>query len=581
MICFAVLFAKSDRQFGWTNPEARRGYPVMSDGSGYYAYLPQWFTFHTDKFQFADSIGKSYYRTRFVEFAGYPPSAGEHYNKYYPGSAICLTPFYLAGQVHASVSGHVNDGFSWPYLLWCNIGMIFFALFGAYALFRLSELYKLKPVISYLLVLVVLFGTNVCYYTTVEIPFSHVFCFAINTWILLLAKRWSTSEKSKHFYGLCLLLGLTVIIRPTNVFIILTIPFLFPSFRSFWSKVVELFRTKKTQLLIGFMFAVISIVFLYWNAYSQTGLFVLNSYSNETFVNWKDPYIFDVLFSYRKGLFVFTPVLFLLLPALVVSYFRERQLFWMNLIIFSLVTYSTASWWMWWFGGGLGSRNYIDFMGIFILTIGVMIHQAPSLFKVLSIGALFLSTWMYQVYDYQMRYNILHYSDISKEGFWEVFLKTDHRFQWYIVIPYDKKPRHTTMVGHKIWLLDANGKPIRSRILEINKDEFSDDPKLSIPSKNICSSDNKIGMSFKTDVRIYDHFTSPSVNLFVYLKGKMIEEKSFAFGGKIPNQNEFASPELYVNLKTKWSEVDSIVVWFNQGLGNVGVKNQFVQFYKY
>ncbi len=581
VLCFAILFAKSDRSFGWTNPEARRAYPVLSDGSGYYAYLPQWFTFGTDKFQFADSISKTYPRNRFVEFAGIPASPGDHYNKYYPGAAVCLSPFYLAAKVHASISGHRNDGYSWPFLLWCNLGMIFFALVGSYGMFRIFELFRIKPFMCYLGVSVVLFGTNLNYYTTVEIPFSHVFCFAVNAWIIFHAKRWADNNTPRNFYWICALLGLAVIIRPTTIFVLAFIPFLFPTFKSFFLRLKELILSRRKQLLIGAAIGLSLIAFLIWNAYGQTGNFVVNSYSGERFENWKDPYIFDVLFSYRKGLFVYTPVLLLLFPALLYCFFKERKVFWGTLLIFMLVTYSTAAWWIWWFGGGLGARNFIDFFAVFFLAIALLYQSSHVVIKVFFILIFTAGTWIYQIYDYQMRYSIIHYSEVPKEKFWDVFLKTDHRFMWYMAIPFDEEPVNARYLKSSFYLVDRNNFPVKSKVVELQWQLFEDDPKFGIRSKLISTEDKKIGIHFQTDIRIYDHFTNPAFYLFAFRNGSIIEKKSVQFGGMIPDEDEFASPELYLNLKSKWNEVDSVAVWFDQSLGNVAVKNQKVQFYAY
>jgi len=580
-MCFAILFAKSDRSFGWTNPEARRTFPVLSDGSGYYAYLPQWFTYKTKRFEFADSVTRAYPKNRFVEFAGMPAAPGKHYNKYYPGAAVCLSPFYLAAKVHASISGHRNDGYSWPFLLWCNLGMIFFALVGVYGLFRILELFRIKPFMCYLGVTVVLFATNLNYYTTVEIPFSHVFCFAINTWIIFHAKRWADVDRSRNFYWMCALLGLTVIIRPTNSFVLAFIPFLFPTFKLFLLRLKELFLTHRKQLVIGAALGLSFVAFLLWNVYGQTGLLKMNSYTGEGFVNWKDPYIFDVLFSYKKGLFVYTPVLLLLFPAFAYCFLKERKIFWGALVVFALVTYSSASWWIWWFGGGLGARNYIDFLSVFILVIALF-FQAMHRFVQLSITVFCaFAIWIYTIYDYQMRYAILHYTDIPKEAFWEVFMQTEHRFIWHMALPFDKKPGNARYLGPKYHLLDKNNRPVKNTVLELEASHFEDDPKFGVPSHLLSKSKKRIGVEFDTDIRIYDHWENPSFFLFAYKNGSLLEQKHVRFGGKIPAQDEFASPTLYLNLNTKWSEVDSVSVWFNQWIGNVGVKNQKVQFYAY
>jgi hypothetical protein len=190
-------------------------------------------------------------------------------------------------------------------------------------------------------------------------------------------------------------------------------------------------------------------------------------------------------------------------------------------------------------------------------------------------------TWIYQIYDYQMRYSIIHYSEVPKEKFWDVFLKTDHRFMWYMAIPFDEEPVNARYLKSSFYLVDRNNFPVKSKVVELQWQLFEDDPKFGIRSKLISTEDKKIGIHFQTDIRIYDHFTNPAFYLFAFRNGSIIEKKSVQFGGMIPDEDEFASPELYLNLKSKWNEVDSVAVWFDQSLGNVAVKNQKVQFYAY
>ncbi len=580
-LCFIILFSKSDRLFYWTSDKPTDASVVQSDGSGYYAFLPQWFTYGTDHFEFAPKIYKKYPNKRYTDFFGTNKENPTSYNKYYPGTAIALTPFYLIGDLHAKIAGIDQDGYSWPYMLWTNLGVIFFAVFGAYGLFRLTQLYKIHPLGSYLVVLAALFATNLCYYTTVELPFSHVFSFSLNTWFLVHVKLWTETKKNRHFYWLSAIMGWLIVIRPTNLFILVFVPFLFKSSGSFWNYLKDIFVNRKLMLTIGLVLSLLFIAVHLQNVYSQTGSFSMNSYGQEGFSNWKSPFIWDVLFSYKKGLFVYTPILFLLIPALVVCFIKQRRIFWGTLLIFSLVTYSTASWWMWFFGGGLGARNYIDFMGVFLLAIALAYQHVHWIFKSAFFICTVIGIWVYQIYDYQMRKMILHYDTVSKEGFWEVFLETDLRFQYYIVIPFDKEPKTRKNVRKPMFLLNKAKKEVRNSVLEISRFDGEADPHLRFKTTEFCNSAMKVGLEFNTDIRIYDHFTKPWLNVYLYKNDSLIESKSIQFGGKIKELHEFSSQKLFLNLNSKWNEIDSLNIWFDQNDGDAGVKNSSIQFYSY
>ena len=582
-LSFAILFSKSDRRFGWTNAEAKMGEPIMSDGSGYYAHLPQWFTYHTSSFEFSGKISQKYPHSRFTDFTANDTATKKYYNKYYVGSAICLTPFYWAAQAHAGIAKVPNDGYSWPFTFWTNIGVIFFVILGGWALLRLTQFYKIKPWIAYLGIGCIFFGTNLHYFTTVEIPFSHGFGFAVNTWILVLAKKWADQNKRKHFYWSSALIGLTIVIRPTNLFVVFVIPFLFRSTTSFIERLKELVLVRRFQLLIGLLLAFAFIAFQLWNVWIDSGVVQFNSYTTEGFDNWKNPEIWNVLFSWKKGLFVYTPVLILLFPALIACYRRERRLLWGVLVVFALVTYSTAAWWTWTFGGGLGARNYIDFMSLFFLPVMILIQYSHWSLKIIFCSFAILASRVYLVYDYQMRSAILHYDKMDYTSYWELFQKTDARFSWYMDRNFQKKPKRIEHRNREMYFTDSKKQAIKAQILRTDKNNLWDDPILNynLQKDHSSSIKGRFGVKISTDVLVYEHFNNPSVGIYLFKKDSLIEETSLQFGAKIPELKEWAHVNLFFNMDRKWNDVDSIEVRMADGLGNMAVRNVKAQFYSY
>jgi hypothetical protein len=67
--CLYTLGTLCDRQFGWTNKKNTKSgnlTTIHKDGSGYYAYLPQWFIYHKQQpFQFINNITKKYNTLQF------------------------------------------------------------------------------------------------------------------------------------------------------------------------------------------------------------------------------------------------------------------------------------------------------------------------------------------------------------------------------------------------------------------------------------------------------------------------------------------------------------------------------------
>jgi len=580
-LCFAIYFTKSDRIFGWTNHESKTHEPVISDGAGYYAYLPQWLTYRTKQFEFHTEINKKYPNSKFQLMLGVNKEGKHAINKYYSGSAVALVPFYCAAKINAAAVGVVDDGYSWPFLLWLNIGVIFCAVLGGIGLFVLLRKYNIATWLSYLSVFAVLFGTNLCYYATVEMPFAHVFCFAVNTWVLVFAKKWADDNKNKHLYWLAALLGWAFIIRPTNLFIVVVIPFVFPDLKAFVQRLKALFTINWKTLAIGATLGGAFIAFHLWNTFGQTGELRMKTYTNEGFDNWANPEIFNVLFSFKKGLFIYTPLMLLFIPALVYCAFKERRVFWMGGLIFLLVTYMTASWWMWWFGGGLGSRNYIDFMAVFMLTIAVCIQAAHWFFKTILVIVGGMATWLYQVFDYQHTNAILHYDKMTYERFMEVFLQEDLRFSWYFDRVYEEKPDSLNVISKPLFFKNVLGNQFNKKEYTLNPNYMDDNPVLDQSMKPLKMNAGKVGVKLSTELMVLSQASSPNVNLYLFQGDSVIEMKSAVIGPKIPSLDTWTNVDLYFNFNKKFSEADSIEIRVEEGMSEIKARKIKASIYSY
>jgi hypothetical protein len=156
--------------------------------------------------------------------------------------------------------------------------------------------------------------------------------------------------------------------------IIFFIPFLAGSFKNLKNGFNTLLTNKKS-LIIGIVLfvAMASIQAVLW--YLQTGKFIVYSYQGESF-NFLDPHFYSILFSYKKGLFVYTPVLFIAL--LSTFWFAFKRNFFMLttwISFFVLLTYVLSSWWSWYYGCSYGLRAYVDYYAIFFIPFALMLNQ--------------------------------------------------------------------------------------------------------------------------------------------------------------------------------------------------------------
>jgi len=155
----------------------------------------------------------------------------------------------------------------------------------------------------------------------------------------------------------------------------------------------------------------------------QTGSFFVYSYQGEGF-NFLKPHIPEVLFSYRKGLFLYTPLLLFTLVGFRYLYKQSRFSAWWLAIFFIVLTYIISSWHMWFYGGSFSQRVYIDFYIFFaiLLALAYQSIRPPSLQKAF-ITFTFVLVLFCQFQTYQYRHMIIHWSDMNKEKYWEVMFK--------------------------------------------------------------------------------------------------------------------------------------------------------------
>ncbi|MFT6443044.1 MAG: hypothetical protein ACJASM_002602 [Salibacteraceae bacterium] len=191
-----------------------------------------------------------------------------------------------------------------------------------------------------------------------------------------------------HFLGLGLTLGMIVLVRPTNLVIILIIPFLLGNtegLRMFWR---QLFKNRAKNFIYGTAGALLIIfnLFLIWKW--ESGSWLVWSYGGEGFT-FLSPHIIASLFSFRVGLFVHTPILILSIVGLVYLYKSNTfQAFWWALY-FIVNCWVISSWWAWDYESAFGNRPYTEHL-IFILLPLFTLLQKRKVWTYSFIGLFFI-----------------------------------------------------------------------------------------------------------------------------------------------------------------------------------------------
>lgn len=399
---------------------------VEADARGYYAYLPAVVIYHDLNFRFADSIEKIKYNG--VHYYEYRIGTPWHriINKYYSGAALAQLPFFLTAHSLASPLGYDADGYSKIYILFVNFAAIFYLFFGLFFIDKTLSLFNVASINRGWVLLAIVFGTNLFYYTIGEPGMSHVFSFGfVSLWIYITKKISGGRGSYFNWAVLGIALGMIALIRPVNLLVLFLTPFLAGDVAGFRKLTINFFK-KGRWLVVLLPFLMIAGVQLVIYKIS-TGHWFVYSYGSEGF-NFLTPHFLDFLISYKKGFFIYTPLSLAIL--LMAGWLWRRQpysaiayfFFWLILI------YVFSSWWNWWYGGSFSTRVLVEFMGVLAIPCGLFLEQLKGSRRRRVLWFMFLLVVICQIQTYQYRYMIIHWDQMDSAWYWRVFLRVDMLF---------------------------------------------------------------------------------------------------------------------------------------------------------
>jgi hypothetical protein len=397
---------------------------VHSDGKGYFAYLPALFIYNDLSYGFADAMEKKYYPedgslSKHFRFK----FKGETVNKTFSGIALLWLPFFLIAHFLSYLFGFPTDGYSLLYQLSIGIAALFYFYLGIRYLIRLLRSFNIAEHIISFTTVAIVFGTNLLYYVLCDPSLTHAYNFSLITALFYHCRSYSLRKKSRDLVLATALFGLILWIRPQNGFVAFAIPFVLGQWNHFLDFIKSLFTPISRSIGLVFLFlSIIAMPMLLW--YAQTGYFLVYSYGNERFV-FSNPQFFNVLFSYQKGLFVYSPIVFISLFGLLHCWKTNRfQLF--TFLLFAVVTtYVISSWEEWWYGCSYGHRVFIDYYAIVAILLAfllIRVEKRPALSLLIKavIGLLIVFNFI-QIYQH---YNAIVPTCITNKAlYWKHFLQ--------------------------------------------------------------------------------------------------------------------------------------------------------------
>ncbi len=401
------------------------------DVFGYYLYLPALFI-HGDlglrDISWVNQIVEQYQTTSTLYQVTALPNGG-WVMKYSSGIALLNLPAFLLAHLYCLLSGFKADGFSVPYhMAWAFSGLIY-TIIGLWMMRKILLTYFNEATTSLLLVILVL-GTNYFQLTAFDGYLSHNYLFTIYTFIVWYTIRWHENPRMKYAAMLGLFIGLAVLSRPNEMVCVL-IPLLWNI--TTWESVglkIKLFSKNISHIIVAFFFAFIigAIQLVYWKF--TTGNWLFYSYNNagEGF-DFSHPYILQVLFSFRKGWFIYTPIMVLAVLGFWFLYRRNKNLFLPLLSYFVINLYIVSSWTCWWYAGGSYSqRALLSSYVLLMLPLGYLIEYLRAKSKKIQFSIFILISFLLLLnlfQTWQWVHGVIDGTRMSKAYYFAVFGKTN------------------------------------------------------------------------------------------------------------------------------------------------------------
>ncbi|HBZ68154.1 MAG TPA: hypothetical protein DEO70_15080 [Bacteroidales bacterium] len=398
---------------------------VEADARGYYAYLPAVLIYHDLNFTFVDSLEKVKYKgVHYYEYRTGTPS-GRIINKYYSGTAVAQLPFFLAAHALAPIFGYPADGYSKIYMISVNLAAIFYLCIGLIILNSILKKFGVVGTNRSLTMLAIVFGTNLFYYTIGEPGMSHVFSFAfVNLWIWVVLKMFC-SEYLRWVVVFGAVTGMIALIRPVNLLVLFMIPFLAGDRGQLTRFLKKLFRSLYILPALTIFILVAGLQLLIYRL--SSGGWWVYSYGDEGF-NFLSPHIFDFLFSYKKGLFLYTPMAMVCLAGAIMAwrYNQFRLIAYMSFM--AILIYVMASWWNWWYGGSFSTRVLTEFLAMLAIPLALWLQNTSGKRRAWLLGVVIFLVVVCQIQTYQYRYMLIHWEEMTCERYWDVFMRVDLLF---------------------------------------------------------------------------------------------------------------------------------------------------------
>jgi hypothetical protein len=529
IIFISVVWVQFNHKL-WENPKS----VIQWDVINYYQFLPATFDYGDLSLKFID---KDLDLLKW-KFWPHKSPTGMYTDKMSMGLSFMYLPFYLIAELYSRITHQPTDGFSPAYAFCLVFSALFYVIIGLVFL-RKTLLRYFNDTVVALTLLSIFFGTNLLYYTTLNAPMSHAYLFLLFAVFIYYTLQWYEKINYKHSIIIGLLLGLISLIRPTNLLISLFFIFYaVTSWTAFTDRLKLFLMNWRYLLLICLLIFIVWIPqLIYWKY--TTGSYLYFSYQNERFF-FDNPQLFKGLFGFRKGWFIYTPLMLFAVLSILLFLKKYREFFLPVFLFTALNIYLILSWWCWWYGGTYGHRAFVESYAILSIPLALLLSFGlkKNLFaKILTVTfvLIMISHQIFQTIQYN--YKSIHYDAMSRAAYWDSFLnvRPSSKFESLLIYPdYEKavidndQDSKLAIISSKLIMLKASNAKFVSVDLENNGLLFANkDKALGLETFNLIQiNDGSFGLlSFDNK---YVSAEVENKNEIIAVRTKMNEWESFS-----------------------------------------------------
>lgn len=400
------------------------------DVFGYYLYLPAFFIYNDlgiNDVGWVQGIVDVYHNTdTLYQFA--PSPIGYNVNQYSMGMTFLYLPFFLIGHCIALIMDYPTDGFSLPYqmsiwvssLVYCLVGLVFL---------RKVLLHFFSDLVVAITLIIICLGTNYFHIELYNGAMPHNYLFALYSILLWLTIKWHEKLTVNYTIFIGITIGLITLIRPTEI-ICIFIPLLYnitsiKTIKEKWRLIYN--RRKHVFLIILVAFLIGLPQLIYWKVLA--GKFIYYSYINKgEGLDLLSPNFINVIFSFRKGWLIYTPVMIFALLGIYFLYKKQRHIFTMIFIFFVFNLYLISSWSSWWFANSFGQRSLMQSYAVLAIPLGAFVsnvYYSKKKYLTYFIGGIITCLIFLNIFQtWQISMGIIDGSRMTKEYYFSVFGQT-------------------------------------------------------------------------------------------------------------------------------------------------------------